>query len=825
MCSRAATVGIIEPALSVLECDPVTAGSGATKRGTRARCEGHFVQFYEHDAFLVGAIADHFAEGFARGEACIAVATAEHRAALAELLFSRGFDVAALRDSGQLRELDAREALEQFTVDETPDEALFALLFGGVIAEAACRFAKVRVFGEMTALLADRGLIVQAHRLEDFWNRLAGQHEFALFCAYPMVLFGNEENGRYFRDICDRHVQVIPTESWLALEDDSEVARHRAISELQQKAVALEGESGRRIQEQARVRQREERLRLFEDLSQDAVCIARDSHIVEANARFLEMFGATQDRQVVGRNIMDFVHPDFHEFVRGRMAALRTGHGDLPPAEQVMVGVDGRRIEVLVTAASFDDDGLTSTHVVLHDIGERRAAQQREQQLALVDAVTGLPNRTGFHAELVTALAAAQEAGQELALLHVDLDRFKLINDTLGHEAGDEVLRQAAARMRRSLGEGVMLARDSGDEFTLLVRGEDGVREGRRLAAVLSAAFHEPFMIGGRSVFSTPSIGVAVFPHDGTESTHLLRAADLALHDSKQGGGNSIGFYRSAMSADSSARLDLANRLHRALEQDEFRLCYQPIFDVESGGIVGVEALLRWMPLDGPSLPPSEFIPVAEDTGLIQPIGDWVLRTACAQVRAWQLRHPALADLRLAVNVSPRQLRDLDPRASVQRFLDESGLPASRLTLELTEGIFLKDFDIASRNLRQLRAMGVRLSIDDFGTGYSCLSYLRRLPIDELKIDCGFVRELERDPSDAALVAAILAMADALGLAVVAEGVESFAQLQMLRAKGCKSVQGFGLARPMSPDDAVAFLSARLPASAAGFTPGAFLRS
>jgi diguanylate cyclase (GGDEF)-like protein/PAS domain S-box-containing protein len=820
--NRQAAIARSSPrSIAPLACEPVGAPPATAAAPSRAACTGHFVQFYEQDDFLVAAIADWFAAGIEQGEACIVVATGEHRAALAGLLFERGLDVAALRDSRQLVEVDAHEALARFTIDEHPDEALFRQLFGGVIGAAAARFPKVRAFGEMVALLAHQGLIIEADRLEGFWNRLAEQHQFALFCAYPIGLFGGETNGRYFHDICNRHQNVIPAESYLTAADEAQ--RYRVVSELQQKALALTEESARRRQEQQRVRQRDERRRLLEDLSKDAICVARDARILAVNGRFLEMFGATHEWQVVGRDVMDFVHPDFHVVVRERMRALRSGHGDLPAIEQRMLGVDGQVIEASVTAASFDEDGETSIHVVLHDIGERRAALAREQQLAEVDGITGLPNRTRFKCLLAAALDAARATGQEVALLHVDLDRFKLVNDTLGDDAGDEVLRQAAARMTRTLREGAMLARVSSDEFTLLATGEDGVREGRKLAASLIAAFHEPFDVAGRPVFSTPSIGVAVFPHDGGEPTELLRAADLALHRSKQGGGNSLGFYTPSMAVESRKRLDLENRLHRALEQDEFRLCYQPIYDIDSGRIVGVEALLRWLPTDGPALPPSEFIPVAEETGLIQPIGDWVLRTACAQVREWQQSNPALADLRLSVNVSPRQLRDLDPRGSVQRFLDESGLAASQLTLELTESTFLKDFDLANRNLRQLRTMGVRLSIDDFGTGYSCLSYLRRLPIDELKIDRSFVHGLERKRGDVALVTAILAMAEALGLAVVAEGVQNFEQLEMLRQRGCKSVQGYGLGRPMMADEAFTFLAARLTAPAQAFTPEAFL--
>ena len=381
----------------------------------------------------------------------------------------------------------------------------------------------------------------------------------------------------------------------------------------------------------------------------------------------------------------------------------------------------------------------------------------------------------------------------------------------------DALLREASHRLKRALRDGPCLARCGGDEFIVHVRAEDAEREARRLAALIVAAFHEPFAISARSVFVSPSIGMSLFPAHGAEARELMRCADLALHAAKRAGGNTAVVYDPRMAEDLASRLDIESRLRRALDQDEFRLCYQPIYDIVTGRIVAVEALLRWLPEDGPVMMPADFIPIAEETGLIQPIGDWVLRAACQQVRRWQTELPGCAELRLNVNVSPRQLRDLDPRGSVQRFLEESGLPAASLTLELTESTFLKDLEPTLRNLDQLRSMGVRLSIDDFGTGYSCLAYLRRLPIDELKIDRSFVHELVRSPEDAALISAILAMAQALGLEVIAEGIESWGQLEMLREKGCRRVQGYRLGRPMFADDAGEFLAARARPAARGF--------
>ncbi|MCU0760076.1 MAG: EAL domain-containing protein [Steroidobacteraceae bacterium] len=804
----------------------VAPGDPRVAAALRCACDSHFVQFYEDERFLVETVADWFTEGLRRGAACVAIAIPERLLAIDEALLGRGLDPIELRGSARLRTRDAHDVLDAFTDEQGPDEGRFEAIAEELLRELAAGFPEVLVFGETTALLVRRGLVDQADRVEGFWKRLRARLPFTLYCAYPMVQFAGEANGRFLRDVCDQHAAVIPGESYLGLED--EAARNRYVTGLQQKALALAAETERRKQEQARVRQREERLRLLTELSQDAAWVDRGGRIVEANPRCLEMLGARHEWQVIGRSPLDFIHPDCHEAVRQRIESMLDGLGDVPPCEERLVRLDGRELDVVVSAASFECDGEIAIQVVIRDTSERRAAlaaEARAAELARTDAITGLPNRAGFREALSGALAEAGAAGMQLAVLQVDLDRLQLVNDTLGHDAGDEVLRQAARRMARALRDAGSLARAGGDDFLLLAQAPDGEREGRRMAAALAAAFHEPFQIAGRSIFSTPSIGVAVFPRDGSDPAALLRSADLALHAAKRTGGNTAAFYVPSLAADSIARLDLENRLHRALEQDEFRLCYQPVYDVASGQVLGMEALLRWFPREGTAMMPADFIPVAEETGLIQPIGDWVLRTACAQVREWQSRHPALAGLRLAVNVSPRQLRDMDPRASVRRFLEESGLEPTRLTLELTESTFLKDLEPTLRNLDLLRALGVRLSIDDFGTGYSCLAYLRRLPIDEIKIDRSFVHELVRSPNDSALVSAILAMAQALKLDVVAEGVESWDQLEILRSKGCRSVQGYGLGRPMFAEEAALFLQARAARAAGGITAGSFQRA
>ena len=794
-------------------------------RARRCATGQHVVQFYEDDGFLAELVADWFAEGLERGEACVSVATADHELMLFEALARRGHDPQALRDAGQLTTFDAHDALDTFMVEQQPDEGCFVDAIGGMLGSLeAGPFKGIRVFGEMLALLARQGMFEQAARLEDFWNRLAARQRFALLCAYPMALFGSVESGRYLRDICGRHTGVVPAESFLRAGEG--VERQRLVVDLQQRALALADESTRRQREQSRVRERDERLRLLGELTQAASWVARNGHIAEANEHCLDLLGARHEWQVLGRSPLDFIHADDHEAVEQRFAAMLAGIGDVPAHSLRLRRLDGRVVETTVTAASFEDDGDIAIQMVLRPAQLAQSAEADADaavdggtlrlHAGSIDAVTGLADRAAFTGSLAATLESVAGAAS-VAVLHVDLDRFQIINDTLGLEAGDALLREASHRLKRALRDGPCLARCGGDEFIVHVRAEDAEREARRLAALIVAAFHEPFAISARSVFVSPSIGMSLFPAHGAEARELMRCADLALHAAKRAGGNTAVVYDPRMAEDLASRLDIESRLRRALDQDEFRLCYQPIYDIVTGRIVAVEALLRWLPEDGPVMMPADFIPIAEETGLIQPIGDWVLRAACQQVRRWQTELPGCAELRLNVNVSPRQLRDLDPRGSVQRFLEESGLPAASLTLELTESTFLKDLEPTLRNLDQLRSMGVRLSIDDFGTGYSCLAYLRRLPIDELKIDRSFVHELVRSPEDAALISAILAMAQALGLEVIAEGIESWGQLEMLREKGCRRVQGYRLGRPMYTDDAGEFLAARARPAARGF--------
>ncbi|HET8624256.1 MAG TPA: EAL domain-containing protein, partial [Gemmatimonadales bacterium] len=428
--------------------------------------------------------------------------------------------------------------------------------------------------------------------------------------------------------------------------------------------------------------------------------------------------------------------------------------------------------------------------------------------LAYYDSLTGLRNRASYKERLGHALAVGQRDRRRVAVFFIDLDGFGRINDSLGHELGDELLRQVAGRLRASCQSGddsirvpgarVDVARMGGDEFTVLLPAMTAADEAVALARRILTMFARPFSLGAHEVFVTPSIGIAVSPDDGDDTETLLTHADTAMYEAKNQGGNGYQLYSRSMNTTALQRLTLENDLRRALERDEMVLHYQPIVDAHSGGIVGAEALVRWNHPALGLLMPAEFIAIAEENGLIVPMGDWVLRTACAQNRAWQ--RAGLPPIRVVVNLSSRQLRQGTLTDTVRAALDASGLEPRWLGLELTESMLMERQHEGVAALQALRAMGLRLSIDDFGTGYSSLSYLKHFPVDTLKIDRCFVRDLASVPDDAAITAAIIAMAHALDLKVVAEGVETEGHLTFLRSQGCDEVQGHLLGRPVPAD-------------------------
>lgn len=444
---------------------------------------------------------------------------------------------------------------------------------------------------------------------------------------------------------------------------------------------------------------------------------------------------------------------------------------------------------------------ILGTVMSLRILQQRKRADDRVHHIAFHDDLTSLPNRLMLNQRLDEALSRHRRARSQLAILFMDLDRFKVINDSLGHEVGDVLLRQVADRLRAQSREGDTVARMGGDEFVVLIENRENLMDisayARRLVEELSA----PYLLGTKDYHVSLSIGISVFPSDGSDSQALLKAADVAMYRAKELGRNNYQFYLPSMNVHTVERLELESDLSRALERGEFFLHYQPKVEVATGLITGIEALLRWRhPVRG-LVPPMDFIPLAEETGLIVPIGEWVLATACARNKTWQ--DQGLTKLGIAVNLSARQFADSMLLPKLTQIIHSSGLSPSSLELEITESAVMSHGESAVAVLDKLKSIGVQIAIDDFGTGYSSLAYLKRFPIDTIKVDRSFIRDIPSDSGDMKITRAIIAMAHGLRLKVVAEGVETVDQLKFLRAQRCDAVQGYFLYRPL-PEDEVA---------------------
>jgi diguanylate cyclase (GGDEF)-like protein/PAS domain S-box-containing protein len=467
----------------------------------------------------------------------------------------------------------------------------------------------------------------------------------------------------------------------------------------------------------------------------------------------------------------------------------------------------------LLIAPVRDDQGEVTHFVgIVNDITEIINYQQQLERQANYDGLTGLANRNLLQDRLRQGIAYALRRSRQLALLFIDLDDFKLVNDSLGHQAGDRLIREAALRLKSQMREDDTVARVGGDEFVVALFdiGDDEVvlNAMQRIIAEMT----RPFSIDDRDLYVTCSIGVSLYPKDGEDAITLLRNADTAMYRAKEQGRNGFRFYTSDMNDRAVERLSVETRLRSALERNEFSLAYQPIIDLQTGKICSMEALLRWTnPVDG-EVPPVRFIPIAEETGLILPIGDWVLRTACAQVRTWL--DAGLPAVRVAVNLSARQFSKERLVQSISAALAASGLEARYLELELTESLLMQSADTVVETLRTLKAMGIGLSIDDFGTGYSSLSYLRQFPVDRLKIDRSFVRDIDKDPGNALIVNAVTSLGRSLDLKVVAEGVETASQMNFVRERGCHESQGFLFCRPLAAADMAELLKKGVDAAA-----------
>lgn len=565
----------------------------------------------------------------------------------------------------------------------------------------------------------------------------------------------------------------------------------------------------RRVRMQEQIEAERARFWGILDAASDAiVSVDEAQRIIVFNKQAERMFGYAAD-EAIGQPLGLLLPPRFqgtHDDHVTRFSADATPWKNMSE-RPVLTGRrrHGEEFPVEVTISQLQLDGQRVLTAIVRDVTERQLAEKRLNTLAHYDTLTGLPNRLLFQDRLAQALSQAQRDRRLVGLLYLDLDRFKRINDTLGHTVGDQLLKTVAQRLAGCVRASNAVSRLGGDEFTIVLPGLTAPEGAAVVARKILRAVSQPVSVQGHEVFVTPSIGVTISPTDGDDIEILLKNADTAMYRAKERG-NTYQFYAAEMHSRALDRLALESHLRRALEQEEFFLAYQPLVALGTGRVVGIEALARWGRPGGEVVAPGDFIPLAEETGLIVPIGEWALRAACAQNRAWQ--ESGLPPVRVSVNLSSHQVARLDLPDVVARALRDSGLDPRYLDLELTESIFMRDAEATSASLRRLHAMGVALSIDDFGTGYSSLSYLKRFPIGTLKIGRGFMRDVTANSDDAAIVTTIIAMAHSLNMRVVAEGIERDAQLEFLCARRCDVIQGELVSMPVPAAAVPPFLRA-----------------
>ena len=641
------------------------------------------------------------------------------------------------------------------------------------------------------AILSDKTLVIpDAWQDERFFDNplVTDAPHIRFYAGQPLILPGGSKIGTLC--LIDRQPRQWNNEDSKLLQDLAATVENElnlvTLAEFQREA--------------SKRKQVEEERDYFFTLSLDMLCIATfDGYFKQLNPAWANTLGFELET-LKSKPFIEFVHPDDRDKTATEAQRLATGESTVA-FENRYLCKDGSYKWLLWTATVSVEKQLYYT--VARDITAQKETEKQLTRLAQYDSLTGLANRTLFMDRLPRAIARADRANKVVALMFLDLDHFKTINDTLGHDVGDLLLKSVADRLRATVRKTDTVARLAGDEFTVILEGTSESQEVVEIAQQILDAMTPPFSLANHEVSVTTSIGITRYPTDGDTVEYLMKNADTAMYHAKKDGRNTYFLYTADMNALRTERLTLEGHLRRAIEREEFLLHYQPQMSLHTGEITGVEALVRWQHPDQGLISPAKFLPLAEETGLIVPIGEWVLRTACNRNRAW--RESGLPPVRVAVNLSARQFRDKRLLEMVRQILEDTGLEAEILELEITESSAMGDVDYTIATLQTLKTLGVQLSIDDFGTGYSSLSYLQRFPIDMLKIDQSFVHEGSVDSDDAAITRAIVALAHSLGLKVIAEGVETEDQLAFLRSLACDEIQGF-LSSPPVPADKVEML-------------------
>lgn len=596
---------------------------------------------------------------------------------------------------------------------------------------------------------------------------------------------------------------ILPFDAWMtAVSQPDDVASSPVaiIVGVESVVVLVMGLSGSLVDNRVAARDRLEtdRLRQLADSTLEGILIHRDGEILDGNGSIVALLGVSL-AELRSSRIDRFLAPDSD-------ASVWTDQRGTAPVETEILAMDGCRLPVEILSRGIGYGGSSAIVTAVRDVRERHASEQRIHFLAHHDMLTQLPNRVMLNETLGQSLQFMARTEGSLAVLCIDLDGFKAVNDALGHAAGDHVLREVAARLLKAVRATDCVARVGGDEFVVVQTSGAQPEQAEFLARRIIDSLVPTFHVEERDVNIGTSIGVALYPQDGITPTTLLKNADIALYRAKESRLGGFSMFEIGMDQALRKRREMQSDMVAALKRQEFTLDFQPLFD-RSRQPVAFEALVRWHHPTQGIVPPSDFIPLAEECGLIVPLGQWIMRTACTAAMEW------VRNCRVAVNLSPAQFRRSDLRAMIASILAETGLPADRLELEITEGVLMDSTDGAARTLIELRQLGTRLVLDDFGTGYSSLSYLQRLPFDKLKIDRAFVQRLGVDAGSDAIVSAILAMSRSLNLDVTAEGVETVEQFDLLCAQGCHEIQGFLLGRPMPKEAINPFLMGCLPPS------------